>query len=51
VYEAVCIFLNAKGENILAGVKDNGNIIGIVKEHISSIEQDVVTSANNLSKL
>jgi ATP-dependent DNA helicase RecG len=51
VNEATCVFLNAKGENILAGVKDNGNIIGIAKEHISSIKQDVVTFTNNLSKL
>jgi ATP-dependent DNA helicase RecG len=51
VYETVCAFLNAQGGDILLGVKDNGNIIGIVKGHISSIKQDVVTSVNNLSKL
>jgi ATP-dependent DNA helicase RecG len=33
------------------GVKDNGNIIGIAKEHIASIKQDFVTSVNNPSKL
>ncbi|OEG69603.1 hypothetical protein ATZ36_08565 [Candidatus Endomicrobiellum trichonymphae] len=51
VYETVCAFLNAKGGDISLGVKDNGNIIGIAKEHIASIKHDFVTSVNNPSKL
>jgi ATP-dependent DNA helicase RecG len=51
MHATVCAFLNAKGGDILLGVKDSVNIIGIVKGHISSIKQDVVISLNTLSKL
>jgi predicted HTH transcriptional regulator len=42
MYKTVRTFLNTKGGDIFLEVKDNENIIliGLAKEHISSIKQD-----------
>jgi len=50
-YETIYVFLNTKSGDILLGVKDNGKITEIAKEHISSIKQAFVTSVNNTSEL
>ncbi|MDR3306115.1 MAG: putative DNA binding domain-containing protein [Endomicrobium sp.] len=51
VYETVCAFLNAKGGDILLGVNDNGEVVGISKEKAESLKQNFVNSVNNTSKL
>ena len=51
VYETVCSFLNRNGGELLIGVKNNGEIIGIGKNHIEQIKKDFVTTINNPQKI
>ena len=51
VYETVCAFLNRHGGTILLGVKDSGEVQGIVPAAIGQIKKDFVTTINNPQKL
>jgi hypothetical protein len=51
VYETVCAFSNRYGGHLILGVKDNGMITGISKEHCPKIITDFVTSLNNPQKI
>ncbi|OGS28132.1 MAG: AAA family ATPase [Elusimicrobia bacterium RIFOXYB2_FULL_48_7] len=51
VFETVCSFLNRFGGEILLGVKDNGNIIGVDKACAEQIKKDFATTVNNIQKL
>ncbi len=47
VYETVCAFLNTKGGDILLGVKDNGEIIGVDPDCVFNMQQAFSTAINN----
>ncbi len=47
VYESVCGFLNRYGGQLLLGVKDNGDIVGVDGDSVEQIKKDFVTSINN----
>lgn len=51
LYETVCAFLNRSGGEILLGVKDSGEIIGVEESLILNIKKDFVTSMNNKNKI
>ena len=51
VYETVCSFLNTKGGEIILGVDDNRNIIGIPPEKIDSFKKDFASEINNPQKI
>ncbi len=51
VFESVCAFLNRNGGELLLGVKDNGDIVGIDEASIDKIKKNFVTSMNNPQKI
>ena len=51
VYETVCAFLNRNGGEILLGVRDDGEIIGVDKDKVDTIKKEFVTTVNNSSKI
>lgn len=51
VYETVCDFLNRNGGEILLGVRDDGEIIGVDKDKVDTIKKEFVTMVNNSSKI
>lgn len=51
VYETVCAFLNHAGGEILLGIKNSGEVVGIAPEKIDQIQKEFVTTINNADKL
>jgi len=51
VYKTICAFLNRNGGHLVLGVKNNGEIVGIVPEVVGQIKKDIVTTINNPQKL
>lgn len=51
VYETVCSFLNRCGGDIILGVLDNGEIVGVAPENVSSMKKDFANTINNSQKL
>lgn len=51
VYDTVCSFSNRDGGIIILGVKDNGEIIGVLDDQIDSMKKDFVTTINNGQKI
>lgn len=51
VYETVCSFSNRYGGNIYLGVQDDGKILGIGPEKVSSMTKDFVTTIQSGQKI
>ncbi len=51
VYDTVCSFSNRDGGIIILGVKDNGEILGIILDAVDRMKKDFVTSINNGQKI
>ena len=51
VYDTVCSFSNRDGGIIILGVKDNGEILGIIPDAVDRMKKDFVTSINNGQKI
>ena len=51
LFETICAMLNREGGDILLGVNDHGNIIGIDPERIDVVKADLVNLSNNPQKL
>ena len=47
LYETVCAFLNRDGGEIILGVKDNKEIIGVHSDKIEDMKKDFLTTINN----
>lgn len=47
VYETICSFLNHSGGEIVLGVKDNGEIIGVNKNAASDLVKNIINTVNN----
>jgi len=48
VYETICSFLNRNGGDILIGVEENGDIIGVNETAIDNHIKNIVNSLNNI---
>jgi len=51
IFETVCAFLNRNSGELLLGVNDNGEVVGVDNEAISQIKKDFATSMNNPQKI
>ena len=51
LFETVCAFLNRFGGNIILGVNDNREIVGIDKEYVMKMKKDFANLCNNTSKI
>ena len=51
LFETICAFLNRFGGNIILGVDDEKNIIGVEKEFIVQMKKDFATLCNNPQKI
>src|SRR5665647_2444481 len=47
VFETICAFLNHSGGEILMGVSDHGNLLGMPHETMEEIRQELITVGNN----
>ena len=51
LFESVCSMLNREGGDILLGVNDNGELIGVDPEHVDELLAQIVNLSNNKQKL
>ena len=51
LFETICAFLNRFGGNIILGVNDNKEIVGVDKDYVVKIKKDFVNLCNNTSKI
>lgn len=47
VYETICSFLNHSGGNLLMGVKDTGEILGVNKNSANDLIKNIINTINN----
>lgn len=47
LYETVCSFLNHSGGQILVGVKDNGEIVGVNPDKANTLKSNIITALKN----
>lgn len=47
LYETVCSFLNHSGGQILIGVKDNGEIVGVNPNKVETLKANIITTIKN----
>lgn len=47
VYETICSFLNHSGGNIIMGVKDTGEILGVNKNSANDLVKNIINTINN----
>ena len=50
-FESISAFLNRKGGHLLLGVKDRGEVEGIIEDCVAPIINNIITNANNPQKL
>lgn len=48
VYETICSFLNHSGGDILLGIKDSGEIVGVNKNTIADLIKSIANTVNNM---
>lgn len=46
-YDTIVSFLNREGGVIILGVNDNGGVLGLGKQNLMNLKQDIVTALNN----
>ncbi|GBE18518.1 divergent AAA domain protein [archaeon BMS3Abin16] len=51
LFETVCAMLNRDGGDILLGVDDNGQVIGVDVQYLGKLKTDIVNLSNNPQKL
>ena len=51
IYETVCSFLNRLGGDILLGVDDHGQIVGIDPDQVAQIKKEFASNLNNRQKV
>ena len=51
IFESICAMLNRDGGDILIGISDNGELIGVDTENVDEIVSQVVNQSNNQQKL
>lgn len=51
LFETICAMLNRDGGDILLGVDDDGQVIGIDEKHLEGLKSNIVNLSNNPQKL
>ena len=51
IYETVCSFLNRLGGDIILGVDDHGQIVGIDSDQVAQIKKEFASNLNNRQKV
>ena len=51
LFETICAMLNRNGGDILLGVKNNGEIIGIFEDIVQALLTNITNLSNNTQKL
>ena len=51
IYETVCSFLNRLGGDIILGVDDHGQIVGIDPDQVAQIKKEFASNLNNRQKI
>ncbi len=51
LFETVCAFLNRFGGNIILGVDDNRNILGVDKNSVNKMKKNFTNLCNNPQKI
>ena len=51
IYETVCSFLNTKGGEIILGVDDDRNIVGIGSDNVETFKKNFTSEINNPQKM
>jgi len=51
LFETVCAFLNREGGDILLGVQDNGQVVGVDRDRVEILKSNIVNLSNNPQKL
>ena len=51
LFETICAFLNRFGGNIILGVNDNKEIVGVEKDYVVKMKKDFVNLCNNTTKI
>lgn len=51
LYETICAFLNRNGGEILLGVSNHGDIIGVNDSVVAQLKKDFTTAMNNPQKI
>ncbi len=51
LFETICAFLNRFGGDIILGVSDNGDIIGIEEDRVGQLKKEIVSLCNNPNKI
>jgi|SRR3989339_364896 len=51
IYETVCAFLNRFGGELLLGVEDNGDVVGVDEDCVQKVKNEFITAINNPQKI
>ena len=51
LFESICAMLNRDGGDILLGVSDDGNVLGVEENAVSKMVTDLVNLSNNRKNL
>ena len=51
LFETVCAFLNRFGGNIILGVNDNKEVVGVDEDAVIKMKKDFANLCNNTSKI
>ncbi len=51
LFETICAFLNRFGGNIILGVNDNKEIVGVDEDYVIKMKKDFTNLCNNTSKI
>ncbi len=51
LFETICAFLNRFGGNIILGVNDNKEIVGVTEENVIQLKKDFTNLCNNSQKI
>ena len=51
LFESVCAFLNRFGGDVLLGVRDDGEVVGVAPDAVERLKNDFVTALNNPQKI
>jgi ATP-dependent DNA helicase RecG len=50
-FDSICAFLNRRGGHLLLGVRDSGEVEGVMESYVPDLINNLITAANNPNKL